>query len=79
MIDMLIFEKNPTSEDVPNTWRRLIDGKNISASIFCSKGHYGVVTDHTINDDGIVNPSVVCPEEGCTFHDMIKLKDWNEK
>lgn len=74
----MILKKNLTSKDVSNTWRRLIDGKNISASMFCSYGHYGVLTDHTINKYGVVNPSVVCTKDGCTFHEWVKLADWDK-
>ena len=31
---------------------------------------------HRILDDGIVEPSVVCPEAGCDFHKYVKLVGW---
>lgn len=31
---------------------------------------------HTISDDGIIDPSVVCPHAGCTWHVWVQLKDW---
>lgn len=34
------------------------------------------LTDHKINDDGAVSPSVVCPREGCSFHEFIILEGW---
>lgn len=31
---------------------------------------------HTVMDDGNVSPSYVCPQDGCTFHEHVKLGDW---
>jgi len=39
-------------------------------------GHIGSLTDHQIREDGTVSPSVVCPKDGCTFHEYIKLENW---
>ncbi len=74
-----VFKKNTTRNPIPLTWRKLFDGEIISASIVCSEGHYGIITHHTIKDDGGVSPSVVCPEEGCKFHAFIKLEGWEPK
>lgn len=30
---------------------------------------------HTITDDGMVSPSVICPH--CDFHEFIQLKGWS--
>ena len=32
---------------------------------------------HSVAIDGIVTPSVVCPWEGCRFHEFVKLNGWN--
>ena len=33
--------------------------------------------EHSINNEGFVNPSAVCPfTEKCNFHDYIKLEGW---
>lgn len=75
------FVRNHAREDIPRTWRPImsIEGKRISASIVCPAGHYGVLTDHSIDNDGAVTPSVVCPEDGCDFHENIKLLGWSEE
>lgn len=73
-----LFKKNTTRKDIPDTWRMLLDGETPSASIYCSKGHYGIITNHTIEKDGAVYPSVVCPEKGCDFHEFIILEGWNQ-
>ncbi len=31
---------------------------------------------HTIDPDGTVTPSLVCPFKSCDFHDYVKLADW---
>ena len=43
----------------------------------CPKGHYGYLGDHEIAADGTVAPSVVCPAEGCGFHDTVRLLGWD--
>lgn len=43
----------------------------------CPNGHIGMLDDHTIKDDGEVNPSVVCPKDGCDFHEWITLEGWS--
>lgn len=61
---------------VPGTWKGLMksDGHR-SASVTCPlcKKNYAL-TNHDIAADGTVTPSVVCPTEGCTFHEMVKLE-----
>jgi len=51
----------------------------------CPNGHIGCISEHNtgedeyghdINEDGIVTPSIVCPHEGCNFHEMIQLDQW---
>lgn len=32
--------------------------------------------DHTVGDDGTVRPSLVCPADGCGFHEFVKLDGW---
>lgn len=34
-------------------------------------------SNHVVADDGIVRPSDVCPFSPCTFHQHIKLEDWD--
>ena len=39
----------------------------------------GIGSDHGIGDDGTVCPSVVCPREGCGFHEFVQLEGWKEQ
>ncbi len=32
--------------------------------------------DHEISDLGVVTPSLDCPNDACTFHDMVILVGW---
>ena len=44
----------------------------------CPTGHIGSLREHhQIAADGTVSPSVVCPHEGCTFHEFVKLENWS--
>lgn len=44
----------------------------------CHKKHFAILDDHEIADDGMVTPSVICPETGCDFHEMVTLEGWNK-
>ena len=76
---MRSFRKRISSTLEPCTWNYLVDKLHdaISASIVCPNGHYGILTDHKIDDEGVVSPSVVCPIAGCNFHDYVVLKGWD--
>lgn len=63
----------------PSMWYPLkaADGHR-SASLICPNGHEGVLLDHDIAEDGRVSPSVVCPWEGCGFHEHVRLVGWSD-
>lgn len=46
------------------------------ATMSCHNGHEFVLRGHAVNADGLVSPSVVCPVEGCTFHEYVTLNEW---
>jgi hypothetical protein len=61
----------------PGTWKGgVAQGEKQTALVCCPNGHIASLTDHDIKDDGAVSPSVVCPHEGCDFHEFIKLEGW---
>lgn len=84
---MLILRKDIavfTDEDwekacQPLTWRgvKLSDGRR-TAYFFDAKGHGLALEKHAIAEDGTVTPSVVCPIEGCGFHEWVKLEGWSK-
>lgn len=73
-------EQNYFKSFMPLTWRHFQG----SVVIVCANDHYLSIYDpakkpedcHKITPDGSVSPSVVCPVEGCGFHEMIKLEGW---
>ncbi len=67
-----------SSQDGP--WYRaewIADHTQRSVTMKCPNGHIGSLDDHRIHDDGTVEPSVVCPRDGCDFRDAVVLADWN--
>lgn len=38
----------------------------------CQHGHLGTLADHAVAADGTVQ----CFEDGCAFHEMVRLLDW---
>ena len=56
-------------------WRAVqVDGKP-GVDVMCAKGHLAVL-DHEIASDGTVTPAMACPEDGCDFHEFVKLEGW---
>lgn len=37
--------------------------------LVCPNGHAGFLSDHNIDGQGRVTPSVECPDDRCTFHE----------
>lgn len=65
---------------LPLTWRSVIwDVSRRTAYFFDTNGHGLSLNRHTIQDDGTVTPSVVCPLTGCGFHEFVKLEGWESK
>jgi hypothetical protein len=68
-------------EHKTGTWRYLRTIYNgLKATIICPMcGQYGSLEDHSIAEDGAVTPSVVCPNENCSFHENILLDGWKNE
>lgn len=56
-------------------WPALSDGRRTAVAA-CGAGHAYSLTGHKIAPDGTVTPSVVCPHEGCTWHEHVRLVGW---
>ncbi|EZP73071.1 hypothetical protein BV96_01261 [Sphingomonas paucimobilis] len=54
----------------PSTIRRF------KAEVTCSHGHGIALSNHTIEADGRVVPSIVCRTPGCDFHQVVRLEGW---
>lgn len=74
-MNMRVFRKGQKKGE----WRLLTWGGVTSAVIKCPLcGFDGRLTSHTIKQNGDVNPSVVCPNEDCSFHEYITLEGWKK-
>ncbi len=65
----------------PGQWRLVAmgQGANVEHCVRLSCPDCGEVADlqeHTVNQAGCVDPSVVCPNKECNFHKYIFLKGW---
>jgi len=81
MIKMIAQSKNAEefwSVKNPGQWRGLKADGVRTAGLSCPDcGQVASLSHHKIDQDGIVTPSVVCPTEGCKFHEWIKLDGWS--
>lgn len=77
----------PWSEDSPDRalvwdyfWLEPREAWYPLAITACSQGHLASVSPkvHTIAADGTLSPSYVCPREGCSFHDFVRLEGWTQ-
>ena len=68
-----------SSLSVRGDWNTLNTEKGMSARMHCP-GCFGelTLTGHSITEKGEVTPSVVCPEESCTYHEFVTLVDWDD-
>lgn len=62
----------------PLTWWPVTrsDGRK-SAMVTCGNAHIASLADHDIGLGGYVTPSLVCPEEGCGWHEWVRLDGWD--
>lgn len=57
-------------------WWPVHSDNKYRANIRCPNGHIGAIVDHEVSPNGSVNPSVVCPAKGCSFHEFVQLTGW---
>lgn len=57
-------------------WSPMTDSKGVVQAplLCCLNGHKASIEDHTIASDGIVSPSLLCPE--CQWHVYGKLEGY---
>ncbi|MFT6669083.1 MAG: hypothetical protein ACJAVZ_000531 [Afipia broomeae] len=51
--------------------------RRFKAQFACPNGHGIILKGHSIDADGTVHPSVVCPVPACDFHDFVRLSRWD--
>lgn len=89
---MMTFRRIADDNDQPierGTYRRVVEywasyqeknpARHFWAELCCPGcGKVALVGDnHTVSTDGTVSPSDVCPFPPCTFHEFIRLDDWD--
>ena len=77
---MMIFRKNPNGEDKPGTWKmvNLTPAKRVPM-IVCPNDHLCTLESYHVMESGYVLPLVLCPIDGCPFHEFVKLEGWAEE
>jgi hypothetical protein len=60
-------------------WQKInADGKE-TARVKCPQCQQWATLDHDIAANGAVYPSLICPTNGCGFHDVVMLAGWQRK
>jgi len=72
----MLIVKQSNDRSVAASWKGVIRDDKRTAGMTCPNGHTASLSDHTIAADGKVSPSVVCPYEGCKFHEYVQLEGW---
>jgi hypothetical protein len=68
---------NRSNDYEPGTWKPLTLPDRMSATINCPRcGQHGTLEDHAISIDGKVEPSVICPNDQCGYHESVQLLGW---
>lgn len=70
-------KKNEGRDMLPNTWEHA----GMETIFICCQDceQIFVLTDHAIDDEGKVSPSVVCPYKRCNFHNFVQLEDFEDE
>ncbi len=59
-------------------WKRIYrDGKPVIKMACPNCGQWAYLDDHEIDFDGLITPSVICPN-ACGFHEMVKLLNYKK-
>jgi hypothetical protein len=74
VVDYKLYPKDDALHN--GTWNLYEHDGLFSVMFKDTFGHIGSLTDHQISEDGIVSPSVVCPKDGCSYHEHIRLEGW---
>ncbi len=74
------FPRNDGTVKAPGTWRRVAEAaRAVWVALVCCP-QCGVECSlrgtHAVEADGTVRPSLVCPTEGCSFHEHVRLDGW---
>lgn len=76
MVKVIMKSKTKTLTPGTYTGGGLVDGSR-TALVACPLcGNVSSLSDHTIDNEGVVTPSLICPYPGCSFHEHVILQDW---
>ena len=75
----MLVVKQDNDKSVASSWKGVIRDGVRTAGMTCPNGHTASLSGHAIAADGKVSPSVVCPHNGCDFHEYVQLEGWSEK
>lgn len=67
----------PVDFTEPGPWWSPLKGE-MNPMIKCTQGHTAFLTQHEIQEDGTVDPSIVCPDDGCNWHIWGRLDGWDQ-
>lgn len=73
-----VIELVPTKEKWPRKGEYLCTTQTVHARCGGRCGKLFTLCDHTIDAEGFVNPSVVCPTGDCGWHVFLRLMNWPE-
>jgi hypothetical protein len=77
---MMTCRKNTNGEVVPGTWKMVdLTPEKKVPMIVCSHGHLCTLESYQIQPSGLVLPLVLCPIDGCDFHEFVRLEGWIEQ
>lgn len=74
LLTQIPFLVLPVSLEGVGWWLEIAPGGKPIPTIRCHKGHVAWLTNHTVSDNGVVKPSVVCPY--CDWHVQARLLNW---
>ena len=73
----MIFRQNQNEEDKPGMWKMVsLNGGKKVPMIVCPHGHLCILDSYHVLPSGTVLPLVLCPIDGCPFHEFVKLEGW---
>lgn len=59
------------------TWAKSTLDGNPTAKVKCPGcGMIGTIINHSVGRNGVVSPSLDCPNDKCTFHENVILENW---
>ena len=73
-----VFKRDDSATPAKGTWSPTKTTEGPSAIIVCPMCGVSGALNHAILPNGDVNPSLVCPTTGCTFHEYGMLEGWSE-